>query len=164
DVDVREHSPAGGRYAGHQVGGALEQDDPHAGGGERPVDERDLAANRIGLRLRQRPRRFEMGARRGMHLGKQPKLVKGEGHSGQEVGTPRLADECFPLRKAEMQQRRDVAQRENDRVSMAGAHALRARSSNTAIASSSAPYSNSKQALPVTTCASSSKPRRPWTS
>ena len=84
--------------------------------GERPVDERDLAPNRVGLCLREHPRRLQMGARRGRHLRQEPELVEGQRDTRQEVGAARLADERFPLRKAEAHQRCGVAQRENDWV------------------------------------------------
>ena len=140
DVDVGKHPAARRRQPGDEVGSPLEQDDGNAGGGKRPIDERDFAPNRVGLCLRQRPRRLEMDARRGRHLLQKPEIVEGQGDARQEAGATCLADERFPLRKAQARQGRRVAQREDDRIWADEGHARRAASSNTAIVSSSAPY------------------------
>ena len=140
DIDVGKHPPASGRQAGDEVGSPLEQDDGNAGGGEGPIDERDFAPNRVGLCLRQRPRCLEVDARRGRHVRQEPEIVEDRGDARQEAGATCLADERFPLRKAQARQGRRVAQRADDRIWANEAHARSAASSNTAIVSSSAPY------------------------
>ena len=139
DVDVSKDAAAGSPQPGEQVRGALEQDDGDTGGGERPVDVRDLPAHCVGLCLRKQKCCHQMCAWRRRHLRQKAEFVEGQRHTRQEIGAARLANKSFPLQKARTQEGRWVAQRQNDRIRVDRAHARRAASSNTATASSSAP-------------------------